>query len=126
MMFLFVLNLNLVNAEERVSNDATKIYSANYIDDYETADLLETFDYAFIGKVTSLVGSSQYNGNGMEIPYTFFNVKITNVKKGELASNIVIKFYGGYDEENKMARLVDETNEDYLYSLEDFVLIKNE
>lgn len=32
----------------------------------------------------------------------------------------------GYDEKNKMARLVDETNEDYLYSLEDFVLVKNE
>ena len=31
----------------------------------------------------------------------------------------------GYDEEHNMARLVDETNEDYLYSLDEFELVKD-
>lgn len=30
----------------------------------------------------------------------------------------------GYDEEHNMARIVDETNEDYLYSLKNFEKVK--
>lgn len=101
-MVSIVPSLNKVHAKSIESNNIMK-YSANYVDDYDRADLLELFDYSFIGKVASEMGTSQYNGNGMEIPYTFFSVDVIEVKKGEFnSSNVIIKFYGGYDESNTL------------------------
>lgn len=78
-MVSIVPSLNKVHAKSIESNNIME-YSANYVDDYDRADLLELFDYSFIGKVASEMGTSQYNGNGMEIPYTFFSVDVIELR----------------------------------------------
>jgi hypothetical protein len=46
------------------------------------------------------VESKQYNGIGIEIPYTIYQIKVVDVLKGEIESNKVdITYFGGYEED---------------------------
>ncbi|MDE6656638.1 MAG: hypothetical protein K2J85_06585, partial [Anaeroplasmataceae bacterium] len=81
---------------------------ADYAKDFENLDLMEEFDYCFIGIVDSYIQTSQYNGYGTEIPYSYFYVNVTKNLKGRTDKKIIIKFYGGYDETDDSFILCDE------------------
>ena len=81
-----------------INNNNIIYYSANYEVDFTNSKLLEIFDYAFVGKVESKIYTSQYDGKGMQIPYTYFEVSVIEERKGNLEETIKIKFYGGYDD----------------------------
>lgn len=88
-------------------NAQTKYLHADYEQDYGNVDLYDAFDYAFVGKVVSYINTSQYNGYGTNLPYSFFTVDVLNVYKGNIDSNIIIKFYGGYDNNNNLILFED-------------------
>lgn len=82
---------------------------ADYTKDYDNLNLEDEYDYVFLGEVTEYVTTSQYNGHGSNIPYSYFKVKVLNITKGILDENITIKFYGGYDEEGVLLLIEDLT-----------------
>ena len=81
----------------KVSASNTIYYHADYVEDQENIDLLDRYSYAFRGKVVSYISTSLYNGNGTDIPYSYFEVEPYEVIKGDISDNVIIKFYGGYD-----------------------------
>ena len=74
-----------------INNNNIIYYSANYEVDFTNSKLLEIFDYAFVGKVESKIYTSQYDGKGMQIPYTYFEVSVIEERKGNLEETIKIK-----------------------------------
>lgn len=85
--------------------EQTQYLHADYLKDYDELNLLEEFQYSFVGKIDSYISTSQYNGYGTDIPYSYFYVNILEEVKGDVEDRIVIKFYGGYNEENKLILL---------------------
>jgi hypothetical protein len=82
-------------------SEETRYVQADYMLDYENAESIEDlFDYCFEGTVLTEIGVSQYNGEGTNIPYTYFLVRVDREIKGMVNKVVKIKFYGGYDEEN--------------------------
>jgi hypothetical protein len=67
--------------------------------EYDSIDeLIESYDYAFIGEIDSYIETNQYDGTGWEIPYSFYYVNIEFAIKGNMTSNKeIIKYYGGTD-----------------------------
>lgn len=66
------------------------------------------YEYEFIGQISKLLHTSQYNGNGTDIPYTYYEVKIIEDKVGNIEEEfIIIKFYGGYDNNNTLNLIKD-------------------
>ena len=62
----------------------------------------ESYQYEFVCKITDIIETKQFKGEGTNIPYTYYSARIIDKIKGELETNIVIKFYGGYDESNNL------------------------
>ena len=92
------ITLNALDNTER-----TSYLQPDYFSDLEnTEDLIGLFDYCFEGMLFKLEGVSQYNGNGTDIPYTFYRVKVTKKVKGIVDNQVIIKFYGGYNEEGEL------------------------
>jgi len=107
-LYLLLLLVNILTLSNILSVNAKNITKqeiilrANYSEDFDNIDLMEHYDYAFIGQVISYRETRQYNGNGTNVPYSYFNVNVVKTFKGTLEDNIVIKFYGGYDEDNNL------------------------
>ena len=106
-VILVILPIFRINKSSTKSNFdvKTKYFYADYSKNYEDLNPLEEFNYAFKGKIDSYITTSQFNGNGTEIPYTFFNVKVLEKIKGNVEDNVIIKFYGGYDLEGNLLLL---------------------
>lgn len=81
----------------------------DYYQDFQNADLIDLFDYCFEGILFKIEGVSQFNGNGTDIPYTFYRVKVTKEIKGNVDNEVIIKFYGGYNEEGELILLENST-----------------
>jgi hypothetical protein len=79
----------------------------------------ELFDYKFEGIILGVESVSQYNGNGTDIPYTYYKVKVTKEIKGDVEGEVIIKYYGGYNEEGELLLLenaeLPETREKYTF-----------
>lgn len=67
------------------------------------------FDYCFEGIVSKVESVSQYNGFGTNIPYTFYRVRVINEIKGNVDNEVIIKFYGGYNEQGELI-LIENTS----------------
>ena len=69
---------NAVNASASILNVENNIsyLSADYAKDYSKLDLLEEFDFSFDGVIIFYLSTSQYNGFGTNIPYSYFNLKV--------------------------------------------------
>lgn len=93
-------NITLMSVDAAIEKNAVNYKCADYEKDYSLLNLKDEFNYSFKGQVVSYIGTSQYNGNGTNIPYTYFSVEVLEVEKGEMDSEIIIKFYGGYDNDN--------------------------
>lgn len=68
---------------------------------YNPSNVGETvayFDYIFIGKIDEIVGISQYDGTGTDIPYTLYSISIFEYLKGQGPIDEEIVFYGGTNE----------------------------
>ncbi|MCK9536365.1 MAG: hypothetical protein M0R05_02055 [Bacilli bacterium] len=121
-LFSILFGLNLFSFEKSndlVLKDTVQTVHADFGKDYSQSNLLEEFDYSFLGKIDSYICTSQFNGYGTEIPYSFFKVNVLHTYKGELEKTIIIKFYGGYDENNNLILLENMTypqkNEAYIF-----------
>lgn len=69
-------------------------------------EFVDTFEHVFIGKVQEKVQTKQYDGTGMEIPYTFFKVEQIYILKGEKnVNNHLVCFFGGYKNSKKIELL---------------------
>lgn len=62
----------------------------------------ESYQYEFVCEITDIIETKQFKGEGTNIPYTYYSARVIDKIKGELETNIVIKFYGGYDESNNL------------------------
>jgi len=81
---------------------------ADYYYDYRNIDnMIDTFEYCFRGVIIENIGVSQFNGNGVDIPYTYFKVRVTEAIKGMVNPEVIIQYYGGYNEENELILLED-------------------
>jgi len=81
---------------------------ADYLVDYNTVDdISSVFDYSFSGEVTEYISTSQYNGNGTDIPYSFYQVNVIDVFKGNVGKSVIITFYGGVNEEGILVLFQD-------------------
>jgi hypothetical protein len=100
-IFVFVsLQVTPVHASENMSPIIVK---AEYAIDYDSVEDMSTlFDYSFVGIVKKYLDTSQYNGYGSNIPYTFFEVKVTEEIVGDVENSVVITFYGGANEKGTM------------------------
>ena len=72
-------NITLMSVDAAIENDAINYKCADYEKDYSLLNLKDEFNYSFKGQVISYIGTSQYNGNGTNIPYTYFNVDVRYV-----------------------------------------------
>ncbi len=90
-------NFAMAETEKQV-----KYVHADYDRDYSNIDLMEAFDYSFVGVINSKLSTSQYNGIGLNIPYTYFSVDVKQKTKGKISDFITIKFYGGYNNEGEL------------------------
>lgn len=64
-------------------------------------EFVDNYENIFVGKVLDEVQVKQYDGTGMDIPYTFFKVEQIYILKGNKNyDNNLLCFYGGY--KNKM------------------------
>ena len=62
-----------------------------------------TYDYDFECVIDDIIYTSQFNGQGSKIPYTFFKAKLIKQNNGnDMEGEISIKFYGGYDNKNNL------------------------
>lgn len=68
-------------------------------------DPFERYDYCFEGIVLKVEQVSQYNGFGTDMPYTYFRVRILRDIKGQTDNEVIIKYYGGYDENGELVLL---------------------
>ncbi len=71
------------------------------------AEKVLNFDNHFVGTIKNIHSVSQFNGKGTPVPYTYFNVTVNKVIKGNVDDEVVIKFYGGINEENDLILLDD-------------------
>ncbi len=103
----------------KATSISTQYIHAEYNKNYDETNILDEFDYCFKGRVSSYIQTSQYNGNGSDIPYSFFNVDVTHNIKGNTENSIIIKFYGGYTEDNTLVLLegmsYPEIGEEYMF-----------
>jgi len=93
----FFYNSDFSTIKKNNLNNEIQYLNADYDEDYSNINLVEKFDNVFKGRIDSYIGTSQYNGNGTDIPYTFFKVNVLEKIRGKLKKDITIKFYGGYD-----------------------------
>lgn len=100
-LFIFT---NSIDVKAKQKEEAIFLH-ADYLTNYDEVDLLEEFDYSFIGEIDSYIFTSYFNGHGTDIPYTYFYVNVLETIKGEVEDKIIIKFYGGYDENNNLILL---------------------
>jgi len=64
-----------------------------YYNDYE---LIEAYDNVMMVQIVDEIETKNYDGTGMDIPYTFYSYKIIKILKGEQVFNQSrICFYGG-------------------------------
>ncbi len=105
LVILPLFRTNKLISEKSHFDVEAKYFYSEYSKDYANLNLFEEFNYVFRGKIDSYISTSQFNGNGTEIPYTFFNVKVLEQIKGNLEENIIIKFYGGYNLEGTLLLL---------------------
>lgn len=97
-----VNNSNASQESKNYLNNEVQYLNADYNENYSNMNLVEKFDNVFKGKIESFISTSQYNGNGTDIPYSFFKVRVLEIMKGDLDDVITIKFYGGYDLDNNL------------------------
>jgi hypothetical protein len=70
------------------------------IDVTSEEELIDYFDYFFTGEIVEYLSTSQYDGNGFDIPYTYFSVRCTESFNGDNLNQLeTIKYYGGVDED---------------------------
>ncbi len=99
----------------------------NYITFKHDKEFVDNFEYIFVAKVIEKQGTKQYDGTGMDIPYTFYSFKQLYTLKGEkLSADSLLCFYGGNKNLNKIEVLefndeIIEVNQYYLF----FVNISN-
>lgn len=88
----------------------TNTFHPEYYLDLESKESpLDYFDYCFEGFATKVEHVSQYNGFGTDIPYTYFRVKVTKEIKGDVEKEVLIKYYGGYNEAGELELMNDAT-----------------
>lgn len=111
-IYLFVLlvlvlfsSFSVENNYVCASSDDVLYLHADYYKDYDNVNVLEEFDYSFVGEISDYISTSQFNGNVTDIPYTYFYVNVLEVNKGELNAVVVIKYYGGYNSDNTLVLL---------------------
>lgn len=106
-LMIFVVSIT-ANIRVHAQNTATNVHyvHADYEHNYNTAEsIIDLFDYCFKGVIVENVGVSQFNGNGFDIPYTFFRVRVTEQVKGVVNREVIIKFYGGFNQKNELILL---------------------
>lgn len=100
-VFLFLDNkFNIGKLSDSIGNAKIKtVYISSdiilYENDYE---LVNAFDYVFVGKIIEEVETKQYDGTGTNIPYTFYKYKEVEFLKGEIPEKEgLMCFYGGLE-----------------------------
>lgn len=69
-------------------------------------EFIDNFDYIFVGKVREEVQTKQYDGTGMDLPYTLFGVEQVHILKGEKDnSNNLLCFIGGHKNKKELELL---------------------
>ena len=120
-LFIVLMSIFLENIIISNSSIAKRTYlNTLLMNDYSKNEVLENLDYKFEGCIISKITTSQFNGNGTDIPYTYYYVKISNIFKGSIIEEkVVIKYYGGYDKENNLILLegmeMPVINEKYIF-----------
>lgn len=115
---IFVFNNNLsdtVKLSDTIGdlNITTKYDKSDVVIFDSDHELIETFDYVFIGKVIEEVETKQPDGTGTSVPYTFYKIKEIEFLKGEKPEEEgLICFYGGM--ESKDVRMLCEFNDELL------------
>lgn len=111
LMFSFlILNQNRINYKE-----------SDYFVTLETEkDLVQYYDNIFVATVEKNVGTKKYDGTGTNIPYTFYDITIIEMLKGEENDESRLCFYGGKDYLNTWTLIKDndvllEIGETYLF-----------
>ena len=87
----FISNSNNI---ESVKNNIMYLH-ADYNKDYSQINLLDEYDYSFVGIIDKYITTKEYDGTGTNIPYTYYRVIVLDVIKGQLDNDVIIKFYGG-------------------------------
>lgn len=107
----FVLVLGFVFIfRPNIPKDVIYIESPDLL--YNPSNVDETvayFDYIFIGKINEIVGISQYDGTGTDIPYTLYSISIFEYLKGQGSIDEEIVFYGGTNEIDELVLYVGTT-----------------
>lgn len=59
-------------------------------------EFVDHYDYIFVAKIVKELETKQYDGTGIDIPYTFYQFSLVEVLKGKLdVTDNVLCFYGG-------------------------------
>ena len=83
-------------------------------------EFVDNYENIFIGKVLEELQVKQYDGTGMDIPYTFFKVEQIYILKGNKNyDNNLLCFYGGYKNQMEIELL---KNNDELVEKEQYYL----
>lgn len=111
LMFSFlILNQNRINYKE----------SDSFVTLETEKDLVQYYDNIFVATVEENVGTKKYDGTGTNIPYTFYDISIIEILKGEENDASRLCFYGGKDYLNTWTLIRDndellEIGETYLF-----------
>ena len=83
-------------------------------------EFVDNYENIFVGKVLEEVQVKQYDGTGMDIPYTFYKVEQIYILKGNKNyDNNLLCFYGGYKNQMEIELL---KNNDELVEKEQYYL----
>lgn len=97
------------------------IEQSNVLTYVHDKEFIDSFEHIFIGKVREEVQTKQYDGTGMDLPYTFFKVEQVHILKGDKDDgNNLLCFFGGYKNQKKLELLKNnneliETERYYLF-----------
>lgn len=83
-------------------------------------EFVDSFEFVFVGKVKEEIQTKQYDGTGMNLPYTFYSFEVVHTLKGNKdSSNSLLCFFGGYKNQKKLELL---KNNDELIETERYYL----
>lgn len=81
-----------------VATNKIRYRDIEYSVDFSSVEsITEWADYVFIGKVEQKLYTEQYDGNGHDLPYTYYSLSVIEYLKGSKEGNERLLFYGGYD-----------------------------
>ena len=89
---VFLINFDDLLIDYEVKN----VYATYSFNVHDIRDRVDELDNVFIGRIDSLSRTLDYDGTGVPIPYSVYNVEVIKEIKGDFDSEFVeVTYFGG-------------------------------